>query len=474
MKSYYKGCPECQWRGKIIIPVSKKSLRRYARLLKQFEDWVEWAKIPKPRDIHIDMCLHCSWTWLVSSDKFPEIDKNFPNVAIIGWWIGWVALAVACLHRWINYTLYERDDSFDTRSQGYWLTLQQASKAIEWLWIFWLKEWLTSTKHVVHNTSWKIIWEWGIRKWLDEEILKPTKRRNVHISRQSLRKELLDQLHTHENIKWWHYLKNISNNWKSPIELEFQVGDKKELAYHDLVVWADGIRSSIRNLLIWEKKSPLKYLWCLVILGICPLSELWDLESELLDSYTVFQTVNWHERIYMMPYDKDTIMRQLSFPMSEEDAKKLSTDWPDALKKESIDRLWDWHSPVWEILKATNSSKISGYPVYDREILDPEFLKDFGNITLLWDATHPMSPFKWQGANQALLDALNLARGITSKCGPDSKWREKGLRKNLLEDFEIKMINRSALKVKDSARAVELLHSDAVLHEWNSPRWRWI
>lgn len=42
-----------------------------------------------------------------------------------------MALALACLHRGIPYTLYERDASFDVRSQGYGLTLQQASKALE-------------------------------------------------------------------------------------------------------------------------------------------------------------------------------------------------------------------------------------------------------------------------------------------------------------------------------------------------------
>lgn len=70
------------------------------------------------------------------------------------------------------------------------------------------------------------------------------------------------------------------------------------------------------------------------------------------------------------------------------------------------------------MLSHTPSSKITGYPIYDRDILSVEQFQNAGNVTLIGDAAHPMSPFKGQGANRALLDALLLSRMIYSECRP--------------------------------------------------------
>ena len=69
-----------------------------------------------------------------------------------------------------------------------------------------------------------------------------------------------------------------------------------------------------------------------------------------------------------------------------------------------------------------------------------------------------MSPFKGQGANQALLDALSLARLISLECDPDSKWRKMGLRETVLTKFEKEMLERSKAKVQGSEEAARLLH----------------
>ena len=188
-------CPECQGRGKKSKRLRKKVRLRYQRELDQFEKTKSEGAAPIRPQVHLDTCLHCKGSGLVHSAIQPLPDKeHYPHLAIIGGGIGGVALAVACLHRGIPFTLYERDSGFGARSQGYGLTLQQASRAIEGLGVFSLQEGVISTRHVVHTTEGKVVGEWGIRKLEQSDAKTSPKRRNVHIARQSLRLALLKQL----------------------------------------------------------------------------------------------------------------------------------------------------------------------------------------------------------------------------------------------------------------------------------------
>jgi salicylate hydroxylase len=466
-------CPECKGIGKKSRGLSRKAKRRYQVELDLFEQSDKTGTAPVRPKSHLHICEDCLGSGLVRSDSHPVANKEkYPHVAIIGGGISGVALAVACLHRGIPFTLYERDNNFEARSQGYGLTLQQASKAIEGLGIFSLKDGVISTKHIVHTTDGKVIGEWGVRKWMDPDAKSFSKRTNIHIARQALRRALLEQLGGHDMVQWGHQLLDFKEIEGKGIELSFLVNGEMKHAEADLVVGADGIRSAVRKILIDESSTPLRYLDCIVILGICPLSALKDSNSPLLDSATVFQTANGNERIYMMPYTLDSVMWQLSFPMPEDEAKALSTLGPQALKEEACRRT-QWHRPIPQILAATPEANISGYPVYDRELLKPELLKKSGPVTLIGDAAHPMSPFKGQGANQALLDALALARRIFKECRLP-EWKQSGLRESVLNEFELEMLERSAIKVKDSAAAAQFLHSEIVLQEGDAPRGRFI
>lgn len=462
-------CKECAGRGKKKQRIKKSVKIRYEKALVEFKNSDGKGPLPVRPHAHLYPCSACSGSGLVASEESPVNDhEKFPRVAIIGGGIGGVALAVACLHRGIPFTLYERDENFAARSQGYGLTLQQASKAIDGFGIFSLYKGVVSTRHLVHTPDGKVVGEWGMRKWMENNTRNDSKRSNVHIARQSLRSALLNQLAGTDYVKWGYQLISFQENNEKGINLTFEVDGKIINDQTDLLVGADGIRSVVRNLLIGEASSPLRYLGCIVILGICPLSALENSNHHLLDSATVFQTANGNERIYVMPYDADSVMWQLSFPMSEEDAKALSEKGSKALKEEAILRT-PWHAPIPEILNATDENLISGYPVYDRDLLSPESFAHAKSVTLIGDAAHPMSPFKGQGANQALLDALSLAREIFKNC-QSFNWKETELRESILAGYESEMLERSSIKVKDSAAAAEFLHSEIALYEGDEPR----
>lgn len=468
-KNSWSICEACLGRGKKSRRLSKKARLNYQLVYDQYVISNRVGDAPPRPKASLYTCPSCGGNGILASSLPPAVDNiKFPHIAIIGAGIGGVALAVACLHRGIPFTLFERDRDFNVRSQGYGLTLQQANRAIKRLGIENLEDGIISTRHLVHNSEGKILGEWGVRKWIKNDLINDQRRSNVHISRQALRQDLLSQLEKYKSVQWGYQLIDFNVSEQGGLHLNFLVDGEKKTATADLLVGADGIRSSVRRLLLGDEIKPLRYLNCIVILGICFLENLNDLESSLLDGATVFQTANGNDRIYVMPYSADAVMWQLSFPMTESEAKELSLRGSIALKDEAVRRM-DWHEPIPQIIAATESSYISGYPVYDREMLDSKLGDKDLNVTLIGDAAHPMSPFKGQGANQALLDAIALAQSIYTTYQYEG-WNKIGLREEVLTSFEREMLTRSSVKVKDSADAVQVLHSEMVFEGGDQPR----
>jgi hypothetical protein len=77
-----------------------------------------------------------------------------------------------------------------------------------------------------------------------------------------------------------------------------------------------------------------------------------------------------------------------------------------------------------------------------------------------------------QGANQALLDAVLLARGLYQGFLAEGKTKSLDLHAipTVLGECEANMLTRSSAKVEASAQAARFLHSKAAVEEGNRPR----
>jgi 2-polyprenyl-6-methoxyphenol hydroxylase-like FAD-dependent oxidoreductase len=290
----------------------------------------------------------------------------------------------------------------------------------------------------------------------------------------------------------------VSCSSETPLNLKFlrriQDRDGEEMCVEEhvrasVLVGCDGIRSAVRTFKLGDEMTPLRFLDCIVILGIGPSPQ-----SSLTDGRTVFQTADGTTRLYAMPFAKPgeklsgfkklngrgLSMWQLSFPMGQADANDLSQLGASALKAEALRRCGGWHDPIPELLKSTPEELVTGYPCYDRSLVDKDYLRKGLDdsqsvnpfVTVLGDAAHPMSPFKGQGANQALLDAVLLAQKLFDAKRKNDKARGNvhDLVPDALAEFEAEMLQRCAVKVKKSADAARFLHSEVAITAGNVTR----
>jgi 2-polyprenyl-6-methoxyphenol hydroxylase-like FAD-dependent oxidoreductase len=95
-----------------------------------------------------------------------------------------------------------------------------------------------------------------------------------------------------------------------------------------------------------------------------------------------------------------------------------------------LERFRGWAAPVERIVGATESTAITRADMYDRP---PSKQWGVGRVTLIGDAAHAMTNALGQGANQAIEDAVVLARCVADGADP-----VKGLR-----DYEAERIPRT-------------------------------
>ena len=350
---------------------------------------------------------------------------------------------MALQHRSINCVVYERDADASTRKAGYGLTMQQGGRALDALGVSEaVRAAATPTdRHVSIDANTGA--ELGVHGERSAAARRGrgarAKAAATHLPRGTLRDILLERLRP-DTVRWGAKLESAS-----PSEGGWSLAVDGVTESCSVLVGADGVRSTARRLLCAEDAAATP-LGVFVVLGFCAAP--FDYAADC------FEAVDGTVRIYTMPFDSKKTMWQLSW----------RGDGPtggdgEVLREAALAQVSAWPGcpDAARLIEATAPGDVTGYPIVDRDL--PGVLPPYA--TLLGDAAHPMAPFKAQGANQALLDAVSLARCLVKTDlapGPARRSVEEAL-----AAYWAEMAPRASAKVAASRNAARLLHSPAAL-----------
>ncbi|KAL9655084.1 hypothetical protein ABK040_008865 [Willaertia magna] len=420
------------------------------------------------------------------------------KIAIIGSGIAGIALALLLELEFkdiYQVSIFERDDSFNSRSQGYSLTIQRNGfKVLNRLGVE--KEIRKATElRCKRNITYKVLNN-NLNNSGDNDnpYLKNVEiisqhaktnisKMNVPLPRQMIRKILLER---YEKVSGQsvNYNKKVIDLVEEEEELENNVKRPKiTLTFEDqstfecnLVIGCDGLFSTIRKLLklkgddnysnnlLNSTVGHLEYLDVAIINGISTIEDDDLFNSVYKDN--VIQVIDGKNRLFLKPFFNNRIMWQLTFPLdrNSEEIKVYKNEI--MLEKEkilnyAICQIKEWkETPFLDLLeKQTKVEDIRGGLLHQsRQLKEDElpFNTNLKNVTLVGDAIHAMAPFKGQGFNNALQDVEELVDLLTTK-----KKTNLGMfdYKNLFEIFEKNMIKRAYRVENKSKDLVMFLHT---------------
>lgn len=264
------------------------------------------------------------------------------------------------------------------------------------------------------------------------------------IDRGPLRNMLLDSLQP-ETVAWdshFIHMEPHNDGWM----LHFKNGTS---AYADLVIAADGANSKIRPYLTYNK--PL-YSGIIMLEGNVSKENAPNINA-LIKGGKIMAFGNT-KNILMGQKGNGDLGFYASFKADENWATNSSLNFSDSASiLEWFKTEYSEWSNIWDELFINAATPFIPRLIYYMP-LDQTWETKL-NVTLLGDAAHVMPPFAGEGANMAMLDALELSEHLTNN--------NYSTLQEALHHYETKMCKRAAVATQESLENGERMHSKKAL-----------
>jgi 6-hydroxynicotinate 3-monooxygenase len=329
-----------------------------------------------------------------------------PHIAVVGAGMGGLATAAALHQAGVSVTVYEQASQLRRVGAG----IQVGCNAMQVIRGLGLEARLRA--HAFAPRSW-CNRDWRTGEVRNDQLFGPEAEARygapyLLAHRGDLHASLLSAVPA-ERVRLSHTLVGLDET-ADEVRLSFQDGRS---ATADGVVAADGVHSTVKTLLFGESEA--NFTGRIAYRTTFP--------AELLGGYRIDDCTKWwgedrHIVIYFVRPDRS----ELYFVTSLPEPGFTVESWSATGDMDTLRAAFEgFHPQVQRVLDACPAAH--KWALVDRDPL-PTWTR--GNVTLLGDACHPMTPYMAQGAAMALEDAVVLARlmgEVTERAGVAEAFR---------------------------------------------------